>query len=331
VSGVHRTPGGRAAENGRTIGSTHPTEAERTAGVANGILDLDHLMCGVERTEVARRAFERLGFTLTPHSSIDSLGVGNVLVCMRPKGPGVANFVEFMATERPESVNATLNKLLSGGPGIKAIFNGLTDADAARREHAEAGFDMLDAWPVRREWRLPPGEVLQLAFQVLLPVPGQVPVEFGGVRYYTLEHYLREEFSAHPNGAVRWHTVSIVEAPERFEDTVRTYERLYGSSSMRDADGVTRIRVRHVTIRIVTSEALARLYPGVDLGAFSPPAAVGFTVEVHGLNRLIQILEQNDVPSQRVGDSIVVGPADACGNIVEFTEAWGTEEELHEY
>jgi len=331
VAGFHRAPDGRAAGNERTARDTRTTEVGRKASAANGILDVDHLMCGVERTDAAHRAFERLGFTLTPHSSIDRLGVGNVLVCMQPKGPDVANFVEFMAIERPKAVNATLNELLSGAPGIKAIFNGLADADEARSEHIQAGFDMLDAWPVEREWRLPSGEVLQLCFQVLLPVPGQVPVEFGGVRYYTLEHYLREEFGAHPNGALRWHTVSIVEEPERFEDTVRTYERLYGSIPRRDVDGVAKIRVRHVTIRIVTSQALARLYPRVGLGAFSLPAAAGFTVEVRDLGRLIRILKEHDVPSHRVGDSIVVGPADACGNIVEFTEAWGTEEEADEY
>jgi hypothetical protein len=326
VRGSHRTPDGSAAGNGRTARDTYTAEACQATGVANGILDVDHLMCGVELTDAARLAFERLGFTLTPHSSIDGLGVGNVLVCMRPKGSGVANFIEFMAIERPAAVNATLNRLLSGGPGIKAIFNGLADVDEARREHTQAGFDMLDTWPVRREWRLPSGEILQLAFQVLLPVPGQVPVEFGGVRYHTLEHYLREEFSVHPNGALRWHTVSIVEEPGRFEDTVRTYERLYGSIPRRDADGVAKIRVRDATIRIVTPQALAHLCPDVGLEAFRFPAAIGFTVEVRSLGRLIRVLEENDVLSHRVGDSIVVGPADACGNIVEFMEAWGTEE-----
>jgi hypothetical protein len=288
-------------------------------------------MCGVGHTDDALKAFERLGFTLTPHSSIDSLGVGNVLVCMRPAGPGVANFIEFMAVERPESTNAALGNLLAGGPGIKAIFNGVADSHEARRLHTEAGFEMLDVWPVERSWALSTGEVLHLRFQVLLPVPGQVPVEFGGVRYYTLGHYLREEFSAHPNGAVRWHTVSIVEKPERFVDAVRTYERLYGTVSRRAADGVAEIRVRDVTVRVATPDALTRLYTGFGSVAYSLPSAVGFTVEVHDLTRLAQILEENDVPSNRTENSIVVGPPEACGNIIEFTQTQVPEEGSNGY
>jgi hypothetical protein len=289
--------------------------------VANGILDIDHLMCGVESTDDARRSFERLGFSLTPDSNIESLGLANALVCLRPANPGVANFIEFMAIEDPEGANPTMRSLLAGRPGIKSIVNAVEDADEARRLHAEAGFEVLPVWPVERFWELPSGEALQLRFRVFLPKLGQAPFMFNGVQYLTLEHYLREEFLDHPNGAVRWRTVTAVADEGLFGETVRVYERLYGSAARHDGggEGVAIVPARDVALRVVTTEALARLYPDVDLEAVEPPAAVGFTVVVEDLGRLNRTLDENSVSSNRVGDSIVVGPADACGNVVEFT------------
>ncbi|MGI8680696.1 MAG: VOC family protein, partial [Mycobacteriales bacterium] len=144
--------------------------------LANGILDIDHVMCQVGDTEQAGAAFERLGFSTTPRSSIAAGGVANRLVILTPRGDGVANFIELMAIEDRERLEPSMADILAGVPGIKSLVNALESADAARLAHIASGFSMLDVWPKQRKWRLPSGEELLVAFRVVIPAPDQVPL-----------------------------------------------------------------------------------------------------------------------------------------------------------
>lgn len=287
--------------------------------MSNGIVDIDHIMCKVDDTESARAVFGQLGFSTTPRSSITSGGVANRLVIFKPKGEGVANFIELMAIEDPLNVEPAMVEVLAGAPGIKSLVNALHDAARAREQHIAAGFTMLDVWPKERTWRLPSGEELLVAFRVLLPEPGQVPLMFNGVEYLTLHHYLRPEFQRHPNTAVRWSRVSAVIAGDGFEEAVAVYERIYGSAA-ETGDGEATVRVRDTSLTLLTPDALRRVFAGVDLSSFTPPSYCGVSVEVADIGRTHEILVSNEVGHVRRPRSLIVDPADACGIVVEFVD-----------
>ncbi len=284
---------------------------------ANGIVDIDHVMCQVADTEKAAAAFERLGFSTSPRSSIANGGVANRLVIMTPKGGGVANFIELMAVEDRNRLEPQMAKVLAGPQGIKSLVNTLADADAARSAHVAAGFAMLDVWSKERVWLLPSGEELLVAFRVLLPEPGQVPLMFNGVEYCTLHHYLRPEFRRHRNGARRWVSVSAVVDDEDFDQTVAIYERLYGTAAMR-GPGEATITVRDTSLRLLTPEAQALAFGQVDVSGFQPPTYCAITVEVADLPRAAAILTDTAVRHVRRPGSLVIDPAEACGIVLEF-------------
>jgi len=148
--------------------------------VANGIVDIDHIMCKVEDTEQAKAVFERLGFSPSPRSVIGDGGVANRLVLLTPRGAGVANFIELMAIHDREYLEPSMAEVLCGAPGIRSLVNALEDAADAREAHTASGFAMLDVWPKQRTWPLPSGEELLFDFRVLLPMPDQVPLTFNG-------------------------------------------------------------------------------------------------------------------------------------------------------
>lgn len=288
--------------------------------MANGIIDIDHVMCKVSDTEEARHDFDRLGFATSPRSSIPDDGVCNRLVVLTPRGDGVANFLELMAVEDPDRLTPALGRMLAGGEGIKSLVNGLDDADRARERHHEVGLDMLPVWPRQRQWRLPSGKELMIQFRVLIPEFGQSPLTFNGVEYLTLEHYLRPEFQRHPNGALRWTGVTAVVDEQDLERCVELFERLYGTEAEVD-DGASTIHVRDTHLRLLSPRTLARLYGDVDLSNFTPPAYCCITIEVADLHVAAAILSTNGVAHAREERRILIGPAEACGNVLELTTA----------
>lgn len=288
--------------------------------MANGIIDIDHVMCRVADTEAARDDFDRLGFATSPRSSIPDDGVCNRLVVLTPRGDGVANFLELMAVEDPDRLTPALGRMLAGGEGIKSLVNGLDDADTARQRHREIGLAMLPVWPRQRLWRLPSGEELMIRFRVLVPEPGQSPLTFNGVEYLTLEHYLRPEFQRHPNGALRWTGVTAVVDEQDLERRVGLFERLYGTEAKVE-DGASTIHVRDTHLRLVNPPTLARLYGEVDLSSFTPPAYCCITIEVADLDGAAALLSTNGVTHTRDERRILIGPAEACGNVLELITA----------
>jgi len=283
----------------------------------NGIADIDHVMCQVTDTEQAQAVFERLGFATTPRSSIADGGVANRLVILTPKGPGVANFIELMAIEDRDRLEPAMAQVLSGSQGIKSLVNNLEDADTARAAQLAAGFAMLEVWPKQRIWQLPSGEELLVAFRVLLPEPGQVPLMFNGVQYRTLQHYLRPEFQQHPNGALRWVAVGAVIDDADFDSTVAIYERLYGSTAVRGA-GQAIVTVRDTSLTLMTPDVLAGAYGAVEVSGFDPPDYCSVSVAVANLPRAAALLADAGVRYVQLTDSLVVEPADACGMVLEF-------------
>jgi catechol 2,3-dioxygenase-like lactoylglutathione lyase family enzyme len=277
------------------------------------ILDIDHVMCGVGDLDAAARAYERLGFRLTPPSRMEGIGVANRLVLLRPAGPGVANFVELMTIEQPATASDVMRQVLAGPPGVKSVVHAVASAERIREHHVDAGLEMLPVWPVERDWTLESGETLHLAFRVALPRPGRLPLMFNHVEYLTLQHYLRPELREHPNGAVRLSEVTAVGG----EQEVEAFERHYGRRAER-VDGAAVLTVRDVRLRIAGADALAADLDALGLEPPAPPAYLGFAVEVEDLGRAEALLARGGVRAARLERRVLVHPDDVCGSLLEL-------------
>lgn len=186
-------------------------------------LQIDHLMNKVDSPQDAGAWFERCGFTVTPLSVIGSMGLCNRLVLFEPAFAGGANFIELMGTVPGAPVQPAMGQLLAGEDGTRSMVLVSQDANATQVQLAQRGFAPAQVHHVTRQWDLP-GESLDLAFDVILPMPA--PLTFNVCRYYTLQHYLRPQWLRHANGVLR--ISSVMGVVEDVAQAATFYERLLG-------------------------------------------------------------------------------------------------------
>src|SRR3989339_1924438 len=96
----------------------------------NGIADIDHLMCGVKDVKNANKAFEKMGFTVSPLSDT-GLGVSNRCILLTPPGSETANYIELLGITDPEKARPEVAAMISGDEGVKRIITNTPDARAA--------------------------------------------------------------------------------------------------------------------------------------------------------------------------------------------------------
>jgi Glyoxalase-like domain len=189
----------------------------------NGIAEIDHLLTKVEQPDLAAERFIRLGFTVTPMSNIESMGLCNRLVLFEPLSDCSANFIELMGVTNSARVPPGMADLLHGPEGIRSMVMATTDAHAARAELVANGYPFGDVHHIAREWVLP-DQRLQVEFDVLLPVPA--PFAFNVCRYFSRQHYIRPEWTRHANGIRHLDAVYCIANEPR--QAVRFYEDLFG-------------------------------------------------------------------------------------------------------
>lgn len=190
----------------------------------NGIAEIDHLLTKVDQPELAGEHFTRLGFTVTPVSQIESMGLCNRLVLFEPVTEGSANFIELMGVTDAARVPSGMADLLQGPPGIRSMVMATPDAHAARAELVTNGYPFGEVHHIARDWVLP-DQRLQVEFDVLLPVPA--PFAFNVCRYFSRQHYIRPEWIRHANGIRHLEAVYCIALNLR--QALRFYEDLFGT------------------------------------------------------------------------------------------------------
>lgn len=186
-------------------------------------LQIDHLMNKVDSPQDAGDWFERCGFTVTPLSVIDSMGLCNRLVLFEPDYAGCANFIELMGVIPGAAVQTAMAELLNGKDGSRSMVLMSKDAKVTHAQLKQRGFEPDQVHHVTRQWVLP-NETLDLAFDVILPMPA--PLTFNVCRYYTLQHYLRPLWLKHKNGVLR--ISSVMGVVQDVMQAAAYYERLFG-------------------------------------------------------------------------------------------------------
>lgn len=175
----------------------------RGAAMHGAITDIDHLMVHVHDTEAAGRAFEALGFTVTPKSTMVALGISNRCVLFQPAGDQCCNYIELMAKEDPARVPPFMQDILGDAEGPVSLVMATPDAQAAADQLADAGVACQPPFAVTRDWHLTDGVDVQVSFAVCIPTIGQSPLYWNLCEHRTRQHYVRPDMTAHANGAVR--------------------------------------------------------------------------------------------------------------------------------
>lgn len=277
------------------------------------IVEIDHLLTYVQSLDQAAASFRRMGFTLSPVSHIESMGIANHLLLMQPRTPGSGNFVELMAAHDRAKLPAVMARTLAGEQGIKSMVLGVSDAAAARETLLAQGFQTEPPSHVRREWIIGPGESVFPEFDVLLPV--EAPLSFNCCRYYNVELYLRPQWREHDNGALGLRSVLAV--ADRPSEVAALYARVFSAGIRQDGEA-TLVSPGAVDLVISTERAMQERY-GVGPIAWRGPAAyLGYVVEVESCERLVASLQRGSVPFWRCGEKVCVGPDVGCGNLIVF-------------
>lgn len=275
---------------------------------------LDHLLTYVPSLDDAATLFTKLGFTLSPRSTIDAMGISNHLILMSPAGPGRANYLELMSPHDRRKLAPTMQQVLSGPAGTRSMVLAAEAIGKFHRRMGELGFIAPEPVHARREWKIPGEASVFPEFDVILPVAA--PLRFNACRYYNVELYLRPEWRVHANGAKRVASCfAIADEPE----SLSSYATLFGQPARRSGEGGWRFPTGEIDLQVMTPAAAQRRF-NLETLPSARPAYLGYEVEVASLDRLRACLRANDVAFRSTNDAVSVAPEIAFGNLIWFTE-----------
>jgi hypothetical protein len=281
-----------------------------------GFTEIDHLLGSAVDPQRGGEEYERLGFTVTPLSIIESIGVGNRMVLLRPLTANTANFIECMGIVDRARVPPTMADLLGGSEGMRSMVLSGPDARASHAQLKRDGFEFLPPLDLEREWTLPSGEILRPAFLVTLPAPA--PLRFNFCQYRNLQPYLRAEWLAHENGAQ--HLSSVLAIADNAEAAVKPFEVVFARQA-RNRDGIFSVGPGKVQLRVGNQAALRSFIPDEWLGETRGVRYLGFEVMVASLAALRALFVRRGINFVERSHALVIAPQEACGNVLRFTES----------
>ena len=259
-------------------------------------VSLDHAgIVGPELGALAR-AFERLGFTLTPLARHAGGRTGNRCIMLH------GSYIELLAT-MPGGASATLDRMLARHAGIHILAFGIDDEIAAQSRLRCAG--IAAPAPVTTERpvddRHPDGPRARF---VLVSPPDGPEGRVHLIRHETPDVLWQPAFMAHANNALA--LTEILVASDAPAATAARLSRLAGRPVVPDPSGGFALDLPRGRIRMVPD------------GSTGPvPRFAGLTIATADGNRAIAArLASNAMPHRNEAGGIVV---EAGGTTVRFT------------
>ncbi|MEO1657757.1 MAG: VOC family protein [Pseudomonadota bacterium] len=282
------------------------------------LIDLDHLMIGVESHEAAIAAFTKLGFL---HRSVRHLppmgggvagGVGgSAVVMLRPLTDGAANFLELAYLDEPYAQPFML-PILKDVVGATMLVHGTRDAAALHGRWKAAGLDLLPLVELSIGVAQG-GEDAGQDLKIIIPT-GDQPVWCNACQYSTVSEFMIESLMDHPNGAVSWTGVVIVADDSVWDQTSDHLQVVYGADPA-NIDGGIRFQPSGLTIDMMSLAMLEDQFgikPSVDEAR---PRIALVRVSVSDLNQTQAVLDANGAQYTTVPSGLV---AEASGLFIAF-------------
>jgi len=283
---------------------------------ANGIRGIDHLLVGTPDLEAARRAWARLGFSITPRGRHVGWNTGNYCIMF----PG--DYVELIGVvDASQPASSIVRRIAEVGEGMIGVALATGDAAAA---HAALTAASIAAEPPRelvRVLELPEGAVTPRFSLVNLPAGATPHIPMFLCQHLSPELVRRPEWIAHANGATGVASVTAVVANPRA--AMGAYARLLGPAAVGLTDEILTLRIGKATVLLARPADIDVLYPWIDAEALRLPALIAATFTARDLGATAHVLSEAGVPYELEGGgrSVVVRPRHATGVLVEFAEA----------
>jgi catechol 2,3-dioxygenase-like lactoylglutathione lyase family enzyme len=277
-----------------------------------GITGIDHVLVGVRDLVAARRAYQHLGFTVSPRGRHIGWGTANYCV-MFPGG-----YIELLGIVDAAQFTNNLDRFLENREGLLGLAFASDDAEAAARALEDRGIETDAPQDLRRKLELPEGEV-ETAFRLVHLPAATTP----GLRAFICQHLTRElvwqsPWLDHGNGARGIQSVTgVVEDPGA---VALAYGRLFGEDAVwADRSQVT-VETGGGGLRFTTAEGLSELYPGLPQApAPAVPWLAGLRLVVADVNATAGYLDAAGVHYLRDGDNLLrLSAESACGVAIEF-------------
>ena len=264
------------------------------------IAGLDHTLVGVADLEVARLAWGRLGFTVTPRGRHHGWGTANYCIMF------ATDYIELLGIVDPSAfVNGLDQQLAERGEGMLGLAFATPDADASARALRDAAIQAEGPKALSRLLELPEGAV-EPRFSLVFPEGEAVP----GLRAFICQHLTRAlvwqpQWTQHANGALSILEVEVIVADPAAARSA--YVRLLGGAA---------VRLDPAALLVDLGGCRLRLHKGDRLGAR------GFTIAVRDLHGLDRLLSGADIAFSRQGTQrLIVDPAAATGVALQFQQA----------
>jgi hypothetical protein len=301
-------------------------EAEALPAVARaqlpgaGELNLDHVAHFVPDPEAARKALERLGFTVTPFSEqqhrteADSplvpAGTGNRCVMFR------RGYIEFLSPIADTPLAAQLNAAIGRYVGVHLVAFGTQDPEGDHARLTERQFNPLDPVALQRQIGTSEGEDTA-RFTVVRVPPGTMPegrIQFCCHR--TPQLLWQSRWLTHRNRAVGLRSVILcVEDPDEAAERYRCFT---GLAAEHDPRG-WRLSTARGSVLLWNPQATEQA-----LGAKPPalPWIAGYVLLSSDLKETKRALHAGKLTAQPFEERAlaVAAPAE-LGGLVIFTDA----------
>lgn len=281
--------------------------------MSGGITGIDHLLVGVRDLEGARRAYETLGFTVSPRGRHIGWGTANYCVMLE------RGYIELLGIVDPAQFTNRLDAFLEVREGLLGVAFATDDARAAAKALEARQIATEGPKDLSRLLEQPDG-VVEPAFRLVHLPDEATPIAPAFLcQHLTPALVWQTPWLEHANGARALASVTGVVA-DAGEAALRG-ERLFGSGAVSAGHGVVEIDSGGGVLRFTTEAGLTRLYPGLGgLPQHAAPWLAGMRLAVDDVDATARHLDNAGIPAIRDGHSLLrVGPEFAAGAVLEFT------------
>lgn len=250
---------------------------------------IDHVVIAVRDLDAAARAYEALGFTLTPRAQ-HPWGTANRLAQFEGR-----NFIELLEVDRPGRVlghdpdadppafsfGAYNRDFIANGEGMSMLVLAGQDSRADVARFARAGLKTYAPFDFERHARLPDGSDVTVAFSLAFATHPQMQrAVFFTCHNRFPEHFWRAEYQRHPNGALAITRVfMIADEPGRYGEFFAGLT----CGGIRSQPGGIAVSCGTQELVILGPAVADRALPGgARLDLASGPRLIGLAIEAPG-------------------------------------------------
>jgi hypothetical protein len=283
---------------------------------------IDHLVIAVRDLDVARVAYARLGFTVTPVAR-HPFGTANALIQLD------GAYLELLAVADPSAIpeptetgfsfGAFIRNFLERREGLSMLALHSEDAAADRADFDGRDLPVYDPVYFERMARVPDGEDRKVAFTMTATSDARF---HDGAGFFTCQHhhpenFWRPEYQRHPNGAARLDAVVMVAAdPTDFHEFLTYFT---GQHDMRSNSLGNEFDLGGGKLEVMTPVAY-RAFFGAETEA-DPRRFMAVRLGVPDLASTRAHLQGNGVSFDERAGALVVPAEAACNTAIAFLQA----------